>query len=134
MSAPFRINPPYEFRSRDEAFRDYLSRLTKLIPAEIIGLYLIGNGFIHSQNHISTTVWAVICFIFLIISRLYGTMDPELDLPPQTLPVILSGIAFISWIYLIGGPFEAFNIHIKWLGAVFVLTISFLAPLIFDGN
>src|SRR5687768_3968201 len=81
MSAPFRI--VRGVRADEDSFKDYLERLMKMIPAEVVGLYLIGNGFIPADQLMGSLVWVVICLILIIIVRLYGTADGP-DKPPQT--------------------------------------------------
>lgn len=46
MSAPFRIIQTGVKKSNgiSEDFKNYLSRLMKMIPGEVVGLYLIGSG------------------------------------------------------------------------------------------
>ncbi len=55
MSAPFRIRrrdvgSRAVSRATGDEFKSYLERLMKMIPAEIVGLYLIGSGFIPEDH------------------------------------------------------------------------------------
>jgi hypothetical protein len=66
VSAPFRItNEKSGLRpvsvSGGEEFRSYLERLMKLIPGEVVGLYLIGSGFIPPMHSVAMTIWTIAC-------------------------------------------------------------------------
>lgn len=134
MAAPFRIYQNRGLRSNDEAFKDYLSRLLKLIPSEIVGLYMVGSGFIPEDQHVGAVVWAVFCFAMLIASRIYGTSDSAQNLPPQPVPIVLACVAFMVWIYWLGGPFTAYHMHVGWVGSLLVLAVSFIAPIFYKGS
>src|SRR3954447_20550609 len=108
MTAPFRIVDGTE-RADDpgEAFRQYLERLLKMIPGEVVAMFLIGKGFIPPTNKIGGGVWFGICLIFVILIRTYGTAAPEPPQPkkPQWAVVIISTLAYVIWVYSLGWPF-----------------------------
>jgi hypothetical protein len=139
MSAPFRIRPPAVrttpgVRAGNDSFKDYLERLLKMIPGEIVGLYLIGAGFIPGPNRVAAAVWAVICLGLLVVLRVYGTADTEERLPAQPVPVFVSAVAFIIWVYSLGGPFEMFGVHVPYIGSLAILLWSFLIPIFYKGG
>lgn len=135
MSAPYRIEKPVEgVRETDEGFKQYLGRLLKMIPAEVVGVYMIGSGFIPTNQAIGLAIWAVVCLVLVIIVRLYGTADPPNDKPTQPVPVLISSVAFVIWIYWLGGPFVMFNLHIPWVGSLAVLVWSFVIPIFYKGD
>lgn len=138
MQAPFRIPPREDDRdgersSADAQFREYLSRLLKMIPAEIVGFYMIGSGIIPSDIAIMQIIWIVICFILIIIVRRYGTADPDAGQSSQPVPVFISTVAFLIWVYWLGGPFIKYKIHIPWLASILILIWSFVIPIIYKG-
>jgi hypothetical protein len=134
MSAPFRIVKADVRGEGDEAFRQYLERLLKLIPGEVVGVYMVGSGFIPPLNRVAAAIWAAICLVLVIIVRRYGTADPEAGLPPQPVPVAISATAFVIWIYWLGGPFAQFGLHISYVGSLLVLVWSFLVPYFYKGQ
>ncbi|HLG41681.1 MAG TPA: hypothetical protein VI461_18520 [Chitinophagaceae bacterium] len=137
MAAPFRIVPPTRDRAEgttfDAEFREYLSRLLKMIPGEIVGLYMIGNGIIPSTNSIFQFIWIVICTILIVVIRIYGTSDQEEKLPAQPVPVAIATIAFVIWVYWLGGPFITYKLHVSWLSSILVLLWSFIIPYFYKG-
>jgi len=117
----------------DEGFRFYLDRLLKMIPAEVIGLYLVGSGIIPQDQTIGLTVWAVICLVGLFAIRVYGTADRVENKPPDWTHVIISAIAFVIWLYMLGGPFVAWGLSVPWVGSLLVLAWTFFVPIFYKG-
>ena len=138
MSAPYRIRrPEAQLRAvsigRDEGFRFYLDRLVKMIPADITSLYVVGDALIPLDEPFAMTVWAVLCLGGLILLRAYGTADPETNEPTDWIHVAISSVAFLIWVYSLGGPFEAFNLHVPYAGSLLVLVWTIFLPLFYKG-
>lgn len=145
MAAPFRI----ELRSTvsrttkleetpvqdpNQGFKDYLGRLLKMIPAEIVGLYMIGKGFIPEDQKTVQIIWPIVCLILLIILRLWGTKDPTENKPSQPIPVAIAAIAFVIWLYWLGGPYIPEGYNKPFIASLLVLVWSFLIPLFYKGE
>ena len=86
MSAPFRITRPgtslvsSPADKTAEDVKGYADRLVKLIPVEVISLYLVGKGVIGSDQAAQTPLgywigWTAFCFVAVIIARVLGTTD-----------------------------------------------------------
>src|SRR6185437_16168556 len=59
-----------------DGMKEYLARLVKLIPTEVVGLYMVGTGILQQtakDDKVSWLVWAIICFILVIVVRVFGT-------------------------------------------------------------
>lgn len=138
MSAPFRIEKPVLFRSGGaqvgEEFREYMSRLLKMIPAEVLGVYTIGAGIIPKTERVAGAVWTAICLILVVIVRLWGTADPETNKGPQKVPVAVAAMAFVIWVYSLGGPFATYGLHVPYVGSLAVLLWSFVIPIFYKGD
>ena len=139
MSAPFRIEKPSPGLrgvrgGNDDALKDYLGRLLKMIPGEVVGVYMIGSGFIPEASAMASAVWAVICLVLVFVIRIYGTADPAAKLPPQTIPVLVSAGAFVIWVYNLGGPFAKYGLYVPYYGALAVLLWSFVIPIFYKGE
>lgn len=119
----------------DEAFKDYLSRLIKMIPAEIVGLYMIVTGFIPEDEHTWLLIVTIICLIFLIIVRVKATSDKANNLPPQQFPIFVAAIAFVLWVYWLGGPFKHYEgVHKQFVASVLIVLWSFIIPVFYKGS
>jgi hypothetical protein len=137
MTAPFRIEQPPIVRGPGEAneeIRQYLERLLKMIPAEVVGLYVIGNGFIPQDKALGSALWCVFCFLMVFVVRVYGTRDPKQKKRAQPIPVLVSAVAFVIWVYSLGGPFTKYNIYYPSVGSLAVLVWSFLIPIFYKGD
>jgi hypothetical protein len=139
MSAPLRIENPQSQTRRassvqpQEGFDAYLNRITKMIPTPVIGLYLVGSSQIPDGQALGLSVWAVVCLLGVIALMVYGTTDRQANKPPDWIHVVLSTFAFAIWVYVLGGPFEAYNLHIPWIGSLLVLAFTFFAPFVYRG-
>jgi hypothetical protein len=141
MSAPFRIKYPgtrtrLVSRSSSEDFKNYLERLTKMIPSEVIGLYLAGSGSIPMEEKVALALWTLVCLIGVFCIRVWGTSDPKPQnnlspLPPEWPAVGISCVAFIIWVYAMGGPFASFGVHIPYVGTLLVLAWTFFVPIFY---
>ncbi len=140
MAAPFRIRRPVPKNAvaataaaGTESFNAYLERLLKMIPAEVISLYLVGSGLIPADQRIALLVWSVLCLAGLLVIRAYGTADRLRNLPTDWVHVAISALAFVIWVYSLGGPFEAFGLYIPYVGSLLVLAWTFFVPLFYKG-
>jgi hypothetical protein len=153
MVAPFRIRPPgagvKAVAQGDQDFRYYLDRLLRLIPAEAVSLYLVGSGLIPPDplpvsgppsagrvgtHAIASTIWAVVCLIAVLLVRIRYTADPQQHEGTQWPAVAVSAIAFVIWVYTLGGPFADFGIYVPWLGSLLVLAWTFFVPYFYQGK
>ena len=120
-------------------FQSYLDRLIKMIPAEVIGLYLVGSGIIPVSNPATTIqktaliAWTAVCLIAVVVVRSYGTYDQTKKNPIDWPHVLISSVAFLIWVYTIGGPFALFGLTIPWVGSLLVLAWTFFVPIFYHG-
>lgn len=140
MAGPFRISKAHARAASatgagTSEFQGYLDRLMRMIPAEVVGLYLVGAGMIDVKAALSLAVWTVICVIAVISVRAWGSRDPLASLKPGpdwTLVMISTG-AFIIWIYNIGGVFTAYGVPNRPWSALLVLVWTFFIPIFYKG-
>jgi hypothetical protein len=111
----------------------YYERLLKLIPAEVVGLYLIGVGIIPSGVRIGLAAWAAACLALVVLVRAGATRDPGASLGPQWAAVVVAAVSFVVWVYALGGPFAAYHIAIPWVGSLAVLVWTFVVPYFYRG-
>lgn len=138
MSAPFRIKHPqsgfHEVADTNESVAQYFERLIKMIPGEVVGLYIVGSGLVPSENRLALTIWALICLAAVVVVRAWGTADASQRLAPQWPVVAISSVSFLIWIYSMGGPFAAFDIYVPYIGSLLVLAWTFFVPLFYKGS
>jgi len=113
----------------------YVSKLLKLIPAEIIGVYLAVFNIISlgKQAEAKNTALQLIVFgLILLITPFYLKKVAKINTARQ---IIFCMVSFIIWVFSIGGPVEGLEISgypVKFLGAVFLPVYSLLIPLLYD--
>lgn len=141
MATPYRIKRPRiaKFTTmtsspEPQEFKLYLDRLTTMIPGEVIGLYLVGNGFIPLEQGYVQLFWSIFCLVAVVMIRCYGSSDIKRGIKPQWETVIISAIAFVIWVYSLGGPFATFKVYIPYIGSLLVLAWTFLVPYFYKGT
>ncbi len=156
MPAPYRIYPPGTAKSANhkhgrkpsrhrgvivteppiyDFISSYLDRLMKMLPAEALSLYLVGAGIIPTSAPRGVLLgWFIFCLGAVIGLRIWGTSDKDENLPVDWTHVVISGVAFIIWVYTMGGPFKLYGVYIDYLGSLLVLAWTFFVPLAYKGK
>ncbi len=138
MVAPFRIRRPATgvkaaAQPTEDDFKFYLDRLLKMIPAEVVSLYVVGIGFIPVEKPVVLVIWALLSLVGVVLIRAYGTKDPEAAKVIDWTHVAISSVAFVIWVYSLGGPFEAYHLYIPYVGSLLVLAWTFFVPIFYKG-
>jgi hypothetical protein len=111
---------------------DFLARLVKYIPSEIVGLYVAASGFVPrmTDNKPNPALWWVFtpCAILTPIYLGWVTRDPAAGKGPLWVQVLFATIAFPVWVFALGGPFELLSWYndkryVASLVLVFVTTV-----------
>jgi heme/copper-type cytochrome/quinol oxidase subunit 4 len=104
----------------------YLGKLLKLIPSEIIAAYMVIQGFIPEDK----TKWGLsaIALVLFIIPPLYLKFVQKVE---KTAQIFVSTFSFIIWVYAIGGPFVFWNIHEAWIASAVLLLWTTFIPQFF---
>ncbi len=148
MAAPYRIVNP-DVGVKDVAapaaganYSSYLDRLMKMVPTEVIGLYLVGSGIIPSSDPLVLTLWSLICLVGVVAMRVWGTTDPAANPPQPTdwVHVGISAVAFVIWLlslgggpFATGGVFAAAHEQAPYFGSLLVLAWTFFVPIFYKG-
>lgn len=93
---------------------EYTDRLLKYIPAEVVACYIFVIGFIQKltkPEDIKIASW-VIFFLFCILTVWYLWKILKVRKVQQ---LVISLIAFIVWVFALGGPF----ILLTWYNPVY---------------
>lgn len=105
---------------------DYVSKLLKYIPTEVIGVYLTLDALVRSQDPIDKGLYWSIFMFGLIITPIYLWRVQNVKLKKQ---LFLSTVAFFLWIFGTGGPFAAYPQQYNSLYAgVLLIVYTFLLP------
>ena len=116
-----------------DSVKDYLGRLVKLIPTEVVGFYMVGAGILDqagTPSKMAYLVWSVICLLLVIVVRVFGTSDAKNKVPPEMPLVVISAVSFVVWLYSLGGPFTVWGVPntYAWMA---VLVWTFVIPYLY---
>ena len=114
---------------------DYLGRLVKYIPAEIVGLYVAAAGFVPKMDNLpDPRIWWVFlaCAVATPIYLLFATRDKDQGKGPLWLQVVLATIAFPVWVFALGGPFTllAWYAANQWVASLVLVFVTFIFGMI----
>lgn len=133
---------------------EYIERLVKLIPTEIIGLYLGGKAAIQTRyidfhtpavgapsqdppvlgpnEDVAWVGWTAICFFALLAVRAWATKQNE---KPQWSAVLIAAISYLIWVYSFGDVFHlVMGIWDPLPATLLVLVWTFAVPVFYRGD
>ncbi len=129
-SGPIRI----ESQRSTDTLGDFLGRLIRLIPGEVIALYTAGAGIIPQESQkVWLTIWAGFCLLGTAALRIWGTRDATRNKSTDWAHVAISTGAFVVWLYSLGGPFELFGVYVPFVGTLLVLAYAFVSAFFYKG-
>ncbi len=93
----------------------YADKIVKLVPTEIVGAYMVLAGIIGISpaatsapaDSLSEILIQVVFFALLILTPLYLWRISGVT---NVVQLIVTTLAFILWIYTLGGPFSVWGI------------------------
>lgn len=109
-----------------KSINDYKSKLLKLIPSEIVAAYVVIEGIIPDEHkHIGTLIASI---ALLILIPFYLKRFYQVNRLGQHIFVM---VAFIIWIYTLGGPFIGWGIYEAYIGSILLVFYTLLIPLFY---
>lgn len=112
----------------------YFERLLKLIPTEIISIYIFGVGLIPETEKTVLWIWPALCLVMLIVVRLFATRENPSPQSSQSLAVLIASISFLIWLYTLGGIFTTLAFYKSYIGSLAVLVWTFFVPYVYKGD
>lgn len=115
---------------------NYLSALLKLVPAEIITVYLAtkDTAAVHGKLPIWFVLCLVTCFVFRAYSNLPDKPDATLKKDVQWRAVWVSTIAFFLWAFATAEqgkpPLDGLSFFEPWLAGATASLFGLLAPVL----
>ncbi len=105
----------------------WLGRLVKLVPTEIVAVYLAGRPLAQARL---AGEWPLVCLALLVVVRAWGTSDRR---GPQWLSVGIAAVSFVLWVYATGGRFLTWTADVN-LAGLGVLVWTTLVPALWRGD
>ena len=104
---------------------EYLGRLMKYIPAEVVGLYITAVGMVPASTPSrNTALWLIFasCFVLTPLYLIFATKDPHKG--PLGLQILLGSLAFPVWVFALGGPFASFQWYQSWIASIILFFVT----------
>jgi hypothetical protein len=124
--------PPSSGVAREE---DFMGRLLKYIPAEIVGLYLAAKGIVigTSGKDTETILWLTVAFSWMLVPIYLWVATSRDGQKPLLLQILLATIAFPIWIFAVSGPpvssLQWYSDH-QYVGSLILIFVTFIFGLI----
>ena len=111
---------------------DYLDRLMKLIPADTVALYLSLDGVIRSglAGDPSLRTWLWVLLVVVAAGNILYWRKTGVTHVGQ---YIVLTVAFVVWVFTIGGPFHDLPWYKPFMGSVLLGLFTFFAPFLYKG-
>jgi L-asparagine transporter-like permease len=115
-----------------EEIKVYIQSLAKMVPAEAQSLYAIGRSAIPGEEKGFAYGWITFCLAAVVLVRALGTADPASRQGPDWLHVLISCLAFLIWVYTLGGIFPEFNNAKPFIGILLTVAFTFVVPYLYQ--
>lgn len=106
---------------------DYISKLIKYIPTEVIALYILIESLVKSAGTVNMSLYWILFAVIIIATPLYLWRIQKVD---KYLQLAISTIALIVWVFAIGGPFAYQSWYQPYYGGILAALYSFAIPII----
>ncbi len=115
-------------------FKAYMQRLLRLIPAEVITLYLTFRGLADPHSKFAYW-WSAICLVLVVVLRIFGTRATGGSIWTfQKIAVGVAAVSFILWVYGMGDTILGFAIGEPiWINASIAIW-TIVVPLFYKGD
>src|SRR5438105_11644670 len=114
---------------------DYLGRVAKYIPIEIVGLYVATSGLIPTNANCTPhcyAMWIVFGINSALVPLYFLFATTRDNKKPLWIQILLASIAFPVWVFALGGPFKCLAWYENWIAsitlAVVTVAIGFYRP------
>ena len=105
---------------------DYIETVANLIPSELIAGYLAVAGLAASDAKIEKWILIAAALIVLILIPFYVEKFNQVKTKWQK---ILTMVAFVIWVYNLGGPFKLFGLYNPVIAGCILIMFTLFVPL-----
>lgn len=106
---------------------DYLDRVAKYIPGETVALWAAVGGIISTAPPGSQPIllWITLAGGVVLTAFYMWTRTKKQGPSVQRTMTVISTIAFVVWVFAVGGPFAAFDWYHPSFGSFALIIYSF---------
>ncbi|SRR6266498_213482 len=117
------------------ATQPYFDKAVKLVPTEIVGAYMVLAGIVGitpttttgPTDSLSRILIQVVFFVLLVLTPLYLWRISKVT---NIVQLVVTTIAYVIWIYTLGGPFAVWGIYDPKIAALLLTAWSLVIPLV----
>lgn len=112
---------------------NYLEKITKLIPSEILGVWITIKTMVEGNESIpeNRILWGIFIFCLILTFAYIRLLPRELEKKPTVKQGIISVGAFMVWAIAIGGkPFISISWYHPIYGSILMVLYTVVIPLI----
>ncbi len=110
----------------------YFDRIIKYIPADIVGAWVAVTGLINSATDIPRNIILWIVFLIGVLLTAAWTLRQTIE-PKKPLALTqtsISTVAFIVWVFALGGPFATLTFYRPLYGSLILILYTLVVALI----
>jgi hypothetical protein len=120
---------PQKTAAESPAVDDYINKLLKYIPAEIVAGFVTVDGIIRSVTQAPIFIYWIVFAIFLILTPVYtGRISTVAGLPTAWTQIIVATVGFLVWVFALGGPFSYFGWYLPAYGSILLVVFTLVIP------
>lgn len=110
----------------------YFDRVVKYIPADIVGAWVAVTGLIAAATDVPTATILWIAFISgVVLTPLWMWRQTSVSgQPPAITQIVIATIAFIVWVFALGGPFATLVFYNPLYGSLLLVFYTLIVALI----
>ncbi len=111
--------------------KQYLEKVAKLVPSEVIAGYLAIVGFIAAVGDADARLWLgwAAFALGLVLTPFYLNTQAEPDRPKRN-HLILSTVAFVVWAYAVSGATLLPDFHTDAVASIVLIAFSLVSGII----
>lgn len=109
----------------------YFDRVIKYIPADVIAAWTAVTGLITGSEDISLGFYWGLFIVFIALTAGWTYKQTSIKgLPLAVTQIAFSSIAFIVWVFALGGPFANLGWYTPVYGSILLILYTLIVPLI----
>lgn len=110
----------------------YFDKVVKYIPADIVAAWVAVNGLIQSASGAPNTALLWVAFVVGVILTAAWTWKQTSapNKPPAITQIVISTVAFIVWVFAMGGPFQSLGFYQPLYGSLLLILYTLVVGLI----
>jgi hypothetical protein len=110
----------------------YLAKVVKYIPGEIVAAYVAAAAALEQAGDsipLETVLWivSIVLFVLAPIWILIAAREP--NMPAPVFQAVVAPIAFVAWVFALGGPFAFQAWYQPVYGTLVIIFVTIVIPL-----